>query len=148
MTAEEGAERAKSKPRHRLSEIDAAGRTATCVVCGPTEIRIRNNGQSHECMTVRKANRGTGTREGRRRYHLKTYGLTLDQYEEMYAAVGGACEICGISFPTLFIDHDHGTGTVRGLLCLHCNSGLGYFADDQARLTAASDYLARPGLRP
>lgn len=41
------------------------------------------------------------------------------------------------------IDHCHRTGVIRGVLCSGCNSGLGLFDDDPARLRAAAEYLER-----
>jgi hypothetical protein len=41
------------------------------------------------------------------------------------------------------VDHDHRTGKVRGLLCNHCNAGLGCLRDDPAVIQSAIDYLKR-----
>ena len=73
----------------------------------------------------------------------KTYGLTLEEYDELVSRVT-ACEICGTDNPgpqDWHIDHDHRTGKVRSILCHNCNLGLGHFQDDPARLRAAADYL-------
>ena len=50
------------------------------------------------------------------------------------------CVICGDTGP-LVVDHDHKTGQIRGLLCNHCNRGLGHFRDSPELLEFARMYL-------
>lgn len=50
------------------------------------------------------------------------------------------CVICG-NEEKLVVDHDHQTGKIRGMLCSHCNRGLGHFKDDPMLLEFASQYL-------
>lgn len=83
--------------------------------------------------------------------HIKaTFGLTKEQYFSMLDSSGGRCAICGeLPRPMkngrtgLNIDHCHGTGATRGLVCHHCNRGLAGFKDDISRLRAAMEYLMR-----
>ena len=82
--------------------------------------------------------------------HLrKTYGITIEDYNELFTSQGGACWICGggTSKRYLATDHDHKTGEVRGLLCATCNKTLGKFRDDPQRFLAAADYLTNPPAR-
>lgn len=83
----------------------------------------------------------------RRGAHFKIrYGITREQYDDLLARQDGSCAICGSrtdanDVSRLHVDHDHGTGAVRGLLCGSCNRGLGNFKDDIDRLKKAVKYL-------
>lgn len=85
-------------------------------------------------------------REGRkaslfRSYLKRRYGITFDQWTEMLIAQSGRCAICLDPMVDPHVDHDHSTGSVRGLLCTNCNTGLGKFKDSPDRLASAIQYL-------
>lgn len=76
------------------------------------------------------------------------YGITPEEHQTMLDKQGGVCAICKAPPPDdrhygLFVDHDHETGEVRGLLCLHCNTALGMANDDPSRLRELIAYLER-----
>lgn len=85
--------------------------------------------------------------------NIKSYGLTIEQYHKMLEDQNYACKICGMKESTfrkrLSIDHDHkccpGTKScgkcIRGLLCHHCNAGLGNFKDNINLLQKVIKYL-------
>jgi len=74
----------------------------------------------------------------------KDFGLSLEEYNQMFAAQNGLCLGCykhqSIFKKAFAVDHDHLTGKVRGLLCMKCNSVLGYVADDSTILRRLADY--------
>lgn len=85
-------------------------------------------------------------------YVEKSYGITKEQYDKLYAAQGGRCAICRRATGAarrLAVDHNHKTGEVRGLLCKPCNRyGLGMFARDNPEVfDRAADYLRNPPAR-
>lgn len=87
-------------------------------------------------------------RDQRRKYRLqKTFGITIEQYNDMFLKQDGCCAICGkhqSEFKiTLSVDHDHITGKVRGLLCGSCNTTLGNMNDDIILLNNAIEYLKK-----
>jgi len=71
------------------------------------------------------------------------YGITIETYEEMYSAQNGKCCICNDAYPALYVDHNHKTEAVRGLLCARCNTGLGFFRDSHKMLHLAAAYLRK-----
>ena len=77
-------------------------------------------------------------------YLERTYGITLETYNEMLVAQKGLCCICERSiWDDACVDHDHETEVVRGLLCVTCNIGLGSFQDNPTFLAEAIKYLTR-----
>lgn len=87
-----------------------------------------------------------------KKYSLKQlYGMSTEQFEAMLAAQRHRCAICLCRFENsrdAHVDHDHATGVVRGLLCTHCNNGLGRFRDNPAALRRAARYVERARSAP
>ena len=75
------------------------------------------------------------------------YGITVDQYNQMFDDQKGCCACCGRSSEDfkrgLHVDHDHTTDQVRALLCTKCNPGIGYFEDSIENLHKAIKYLEK-----
>ena len=79
----------------------------------------------------------------------RTYGITIERYNEMLAAQDGVCAICAKpesneirgKVVSLAVDHCHKTGAIRALLCSNCNRGLGLFNDDPELLAKAQRYV-------
>jgi len=86
----------------------------------------------------------------------RNYGMSITQYDALWAAQQGQCAACGqVETATdprtqevrwLCVDHDHVTGKVRGLLCTSCNTALGHLQDDPARIRGLLAYIETTGL--
>jgi len=78
----------------------------------------------------------------RRRSQVSTYGISMADYDLMLRRQGGVCAICKRKPDKgLCVDHCHATKRVRKLLCLGCNSMLGFARDNPDLLDAGSAYL-------
>lgn len=85
----------------------------------------------------------------------RKFKFTRLQYNEFWTKQKGLCLICNQpetsidrgKIRSLAADHCHkiqketGQTVVRGLLCTHCNNGLGRFKDDAKLLMKAAQYL-------
>lgn len=80
-----------------------------------------------------------------RKCNLKRmYGLTLEDYDQMFEQQNGVCAVCGglaTGGKRLVVDHCHITGKIRGLLCGNCNIGIGNMQDNVDILAQAIIYL-------
>lgn len=83
-----------------------------------------------------------------------SYGITLDEYNALFVIQDGKCAICNRqetktlrgNVISLAVDHNHNTGTVRGLLCSHCNTLIGLCRENVKVLREAILYLERSKL--
>lgn len=57
----------------------------------------------------------------------------------------GICSIC-FKEVRLVLDHDHGTGLVRGWVCRQCNAALAIFDEDPGAMGRMARYIAQPPL--
>ena len=84
----------------------------------------------------------------RERNYRDSYGITLEQYDEMLQGQGGGCASCHGQVPgggRFHVDHNHVTGEVRGLLCHGCNTAAGLCQDNPAVLRGLANYLEDRG---
>lgn len=128
--------------------------TRRCSRCGETKLiveftRDRSNKSGYHgwckiCNYIRlKDKLGTDHyKRYRKEWELQhRYGMTTEQYIQRIAQQDGCCCICRAKTERLVVDHDHKTGTVRGLLCVSCNGLLGLANDNPNVLQAAIEYL-------
>jgi hypothetical protein len=168
--AARAAEHYVPKPRTKYREAYTGDEPKTCRKCGETkplrEFRLsrqatntRNAVYRSDCKTCSAtaarrwfAENKERHKETRHRHAMRaTYGLTPEQYQDMLAAQGGVCAICGLDEPNahgrtgtqfrLSVDHCHDTGRVRGLLCQKCNRAIGLLGDNVDLLRKAIAYL-------
>ena len=79
---------------------------------------------------------------------LRKYNLTVDEYYTKLTEQDFKCEICKKeslenNHGKLYIDHNHTTGEVRGLLCHGCNAVLGLAKESEYILLESIKYLKK-----
>lgn len=83
----------------------------------------------------------------RKKLFAKKYNMTIAEHDALFASQGFSCGACGSPTPNSkkgwSTDHCHKTNTVRGILCHHCNVGLGHAKDNPSTLRAWVTYLER-----
>jgi len=140
-------------PFYRANHGKSIQKSPCCPACGETNIANfyvdkkgrRTNKHCRECCKkqclVRWHAKPQLDRQASKSYK---YGITADEFKQMFETQQGKCSICSEEPKTkrgLHVDHDHETGKVRGLLCHGCNVALGSFKDDVTLLNKAIEYL-------
>lgn len=114
--------------------------TSWCKFCLSEKEKIRVQNLTPEKAAIHRA-------KMRERKLLHSFGITSEQYEEIHRAQGGVCALCRKPetakeskggerrVKRLAVDHDRKCcpgdrscgKCIRGLLCMLCNTRLGYF---------------------
>lgn len=123
---------------------------------------VAPDGLQYDCkLCRRRLNARSRTKPGYSMYQaryqrMRKYGLDESSYLSLFEAQAHRCKICKATVTpytrSAHVDHNHVPGFeamppaekrqhIRGILCAHCNAGLGHFRDDVCRLGAAAEYL-------
>jgi Recombination endonuclease VII len=159
---------AEEKARRAASMRAAVADKVTRITCPHKERRHYGKGMCSSCWKADWFRNNPGKQIGSavwakrnpermrelvRKRSLAQYGLTPDQYRLMWERQGGKCANPGCDYTAeawdarrtqrkgLQVDHDHVTGSVRGLLCAGCNVALGHVDDNLDRLLGLIEYL-------
>lgn len=119
------------------------------------------DGLNKTCRQCVKEKNARDFNQNKNSYLIRTYGITLEQYNIVLDRQEGTCAIpsCVVTPEShgkmLFVDHIHDhcsdvkgcLACVRGLLCVHHNWAIGYAKDDPIGLRECADY-AESNYRP
>jgi hypothetical protein len=127
-----------SQERRRRGERMQTGRrprpvpagTRWCSVCKQPLPLERFAGEERTCRVCKH-----------QRHLARKYGLSMEEYRRMDSEQGGMCACCKAR-PHRYVDHDHKTGVVRGLLCPRCNTAVGYLETHPMIYEQAAAYLS------
>lgn len=117
------------------------------------ELKRKDREYYYATKPVRNELRKENYKQNKKRYFINNkksvlkakYGLSWEEYQEMFESQNGVCAICKESEEgrMLSVDHKHDeTEKIRGLLCGTCNRALGLFKDDPELLQAAKEYVS------
>lgn len=141
--------------------------TKTCKTCGETKDEAEfhpaayGKGRRPHCKACTSARRRAEYAEGTAgrgrdvsygQVLKREYGLTLEDYNALLRKQAHRCAICrrpqnavvrkgNSQARRLAVDHDHVTGTVRGLLCHRCNILVWALEDNHTTLDAIRRYV-------
>ena len=152
----------KVKRKHFISKVKRFGSRLGC----PNGVRSYKPGEPTTTPERRKATISKYNNNPQRKEHMnayarlyyakngesmfnarliRTYGIDLVEYNKLLVKQKHSCYICKTHKDKfekrLFVDHNHKTGKVRGLLCLSCNYAIGASKDSVIILKRMIKYL-------
>lgn len=117
-----------------------SGVPRTCDQCGVPFLGHHHKKFCYDCVPEREP----GNNNSRWYQILRLYGVDKTMWDAMYFEQDGACAICK-KREAVVVDHCHDSGKVRGLLCLGCNTALGYL-ETPGWMESADDYMGQAAM--
>ena len=114
----------------------------------PKQSRSNTNSLKMEKVKIPHSGKKVQTSsKSREKYLLRTYGISLSQYNKILKNQKDCCGVCGKhkseETRNLAVDHNHMTREIRGILCFKCNHFVIGRHRDPELLQKASDYLRK-----
>lgn len=92
-------------------------------------------------------NKAIKSKKGKQYWLKSKYGITPEEHNQLLINHDFRCALCKRHMTEfkhgLGVDHCHETGKIRGMLCMPCNTSLGYFGDTPEALTKVLSYLTQ-----
>ncbi len=112
----------------------------------PEKQKLKNDSQKENRKQFYNSEKGI--RSSRRSHLKRSFGMSLEEYEDKLKNQNNRCAICNSEnsfdkWGVLAVDHDHKTGKIRDLLCFKCNTILGSVNDNPLILQKAINYLIK-----
>jgi len=133
-----------------------SGYTNQCKKCHNAYLKNRRDSDPEAYERIKQqgaAWRARNPEADRRKYLMRKFNITIEEYNEMFKKQNGVCAICGNEETVvrrsksgkemLAVDHCHETGEIRGLLCFKCNTALGALGDTVENIQRVINYLNR-----
>lgn len=129
------------------SKSTVTGYQVYCKGCSGARHDAWRRQNLEKCRVDQKKHRDANPERHKDYGRKAMYGLAPGEYDRMLGAQKGKCAICQTETPggkgVFHVDHCHEEGHVRGLLCHHCNLGIGHLQHSVEVLEAAKNYLTQ-----
>ena len=119
---------------YKRKSVKKDGLDYVCKTCANIKHKDYISNHKDKISSYRKVWRVKNLSSIKEQTLVRNFGITLEQYNEMFVEQGGCCAVCGKHQTelnkALAVDHNHITGKVRQLLCGNCNTSLGLMNED------------------
>lgn len=130
-----------------------------CMICEKVKPEVEfhdmfttNLGKDRRCKSCCKIRAKEWRKNNPGYWDLHKYNLSIEDKEAILKEQGGTCANTACDYGLddnhkLFIDHDHETGKVRGLLCSWCNLAEGHLKGSYEIAEGLAKYMRKHNVK-